>query len=108
MPATLLLFTDSRVTNLTTLAPFNFIVIDLSDFHSLFHLQPLIKPKIKFIGRRIDKGITAGQSYRGVDRKKGNFHDLTYFSTWMDGIFWDTGCYDKIIKIHEIKIGSYR
>ena len=48
----------------------------------------------------------AGQSCKGFERKKGNFHDLQYFSTWMDG-FVGTGCFDKIISIHEINTGSY-
>ena len=86
----------------------NFIVIDLSDFYSMLHPQPLLNSKIKFIGHRINKGITAGQSYEGFDQKNGNFHDLTYFRAWMGRIFSSTGYHDKIILIHEIKTGPYR
>ena len=38
---------------LRSFAPINLMVIDLSEFHGLFHSQPLLKfPKIKFIGHR--------------------------------------------------------
>ena len=40
--------------------------------------------------------------------EKGNFQDLTYFPTWMGGIFSGTGCHDKMISIYEIKTGSYQ
>ena len=46
---------------LRTFGPINSIVIDLSDFHSLFGLQPLSKFQMKLIGHCINSGITAGQ-----------------------------------------------
>ena len=45
------------------------------------------------------------QSYKGFDRKKGNFQDLTLFSRWIGSIFWVLDA--MIILIHEIKTGSY-
>ena len=48
----------------------------------------------------------AGQRYKGFDRKKCNLHDLMHFPTWMagGGGCLNTGCQDKIISTHEIKL----
>ena len=72
---------DMSFHTLRTFESITFIVIDLSVFHSLFHLQPLLKFQNKLIGYRINLRIMADQHYKGFDRKMSNFHDLTSFPT---------------------------
>ena len=54
------------------------------------------------------KKLWQAKVIRGLPEEKGDFHDLTYFPTWMGGGGGGGILDHEIISIHEIKTGSYR
>ena len=57
-------------------------------FMACFILNPDQNSKIKFIGHRIDQGITAYQSYKGFDQKRAIFRIFRTYQLGRRVIFW--------------------
>ena len=59
-------------------------------------------PKLNLLVTGLTKELRQVKVIRGLTEKRAIFEKLSYFLTWMESNFLDTGCFDKVISTHDI------
>ena len=59
-------------------------------------------PELNLLVTGLTKELRQVKVIRGLTEKRAIFEKLSYFLTWKESNFLDTGCFDKVISTHDI------